>query len=100
MPDGFDPKKLEKALGNPNIPKIYTNNFDIALGTGDVVVILKNASNVVGVVNVSYTIAKTLSLKLQGLIRLLEKQTGKVIMTTEEINKSLQPGPGKDDTVQ
>lgn len=90
---------LEQAFGDPNIPKIYANGFDIALGTGDMVVVLKNCDKPVAVLNLSYTLAKTLSIKTQGLIRHLEKSSGNVIMTTDEITKALS-GAHKDETIQ
>lgn len=98
MPVKGTPPDIEESLKDDSIPKIYMNNFQIAVGTGDVVILAQNGPKRVGVVNLSYTIAKTLSIKLQGLIRHLEKQTGNTIMTTDDINKALERS--KDVTIQ
>ena len=36
-------KQLEQALNNPEIQKIYANGFVNAMGTEDIVVLLKNS---------------------------------------------------------
>jgi len=78
-------KELRDAISNENLSKIYANGFSLALGLGDITLLLKNGPTSVGVVNLSYTIAKTLSLKLQDAIGKLEDKSGNSIMTTDDI---------------
>ena len=86
-------EEVQKALSNPETSKIYANGFVNALGAGDIVVILKNADTPVAILNLSYTVAKTLAVKLGSVISELEKKTGNMIMTTDQINKAMS----KDD---
>jgi len=79
------PDEINKALGNPEIPRLYSNSFSCALGQGDVVVLFKNGPNPVATLNLSYTMAKTLVIKLQGLISHLESLSGNKIMTSDDI---------------
>ena len=72
-----------------DIPHIYSNGFNIVLGTGDVNVVLKRVGETVATLNLSYTLAKTLSEKLGGLIKFLENKTGNTIMTTDDLEKFL-----------
>jgi hypothetical protein len=91
---------MQKALRDPDIPKLYANAFECALGTGDVALLLRNADKTVGIVNVSYTVAKTLSRRLNELITFLESKSGNPIMTSEQVEKALRPKQVKDPTLQ
>ncbi len=82
-------KELKSALKDPEIQKIYANGFSNAMGIGDIMILLKNSGKPIAVLNLSYTVAKTLSMKLGALISQLEDATGNAIMTTDDIKKSL-----------
>ena len=88
-------KELSKALRDPEIQKIYANGFTSAMGIGDITILLKNSGISIAALNLSYTVAKTLSIKLGGLISQLEASTGNTIMTTDDIEKSLSKGVNK-----
>lgn len=75
------------AVKNPEIPKTYANGFSCALGIGDVSVMLQRNGEPIEVLNLSYTVAKTLSIKLQDLISYLENKSKNTIMSTDEIEK-------------
>ena len=92
--------KIEKALADTEVVKIYANSFECALGLGDVALLLKNGDQTVGVVNMSHTVAKTLALHLGELIRFLESHSGTKIMTTVEVEKSLKPQKPRPTTLQ
>ena len=89
------PREIEQALESVEVPKLYANSFSCALGIGDVAILLKNGNKAVGVVNMSFTIAKTLSIKLQELIAFLEAKSGNRIMISDEIGQMLR---GQGDT--
>lgn len=82
-------KQLHEALNNPEIQKIYANGFINATGMGDIVILLKNADTPLAVLNLSYTVAKTLAIKLGDVITRLEEATKNTIMTTDEITKAM-----------
>jgi len=82
---------IQKAIMDDTVPKFYSNGFMCAIGQGDVSILFRLGTKDVSVVNLSYTTAKTLAIKLQGLIEYLEKQSDRTIMTTEDITKYLTP---------
>ncbi len=79
------PDELAAALADPNMPKIYSNGFSCMLGLGDIAVLFKIAQQPTAVVNLSYTTAKTLAVKLNELVSYLESKSDHTIMTTDEI---------------
>ena len=76
---------IQRAENDPDVPKIYFNGFLTAMGEGDVAVTLKRGQIPVAVLNMSYTVAKTLAEQLRNLIGNLETATNHNIMTTNEI---------------
>ena len=77
-------RQIQQAEDDPDVPKIYFNGFLSAMGAGDVAVALKRGETPVAVLNMSYTVAKTLAEKLRELIGSLETITDHNIMTTDE----------------
>jgi len=84
------PAEIEAAISNPDVPNFYSNSFACVLGMGDTAVLFKNGNNPVCVLNLSYTTAKTLAIKLQGIIAHLENASGNKIMTTDDRNMSMK----------
>lgn len=86
-------ERIEKALKDKEIPNIHFNGFINSLGTGDVLIILERNGQPIAVLNTSYTVAKTLSQKLGGIMTVLEQKTGNTIMTVDEIKTKMgEPG--------
>ncbi len=83
------PGEIDQAVLDPDVPKIYANGFSCALGLGDVAVLLKNGPRSIGVLNMSYTTAKTLAEKLLGLVSFLEEKSGNRVLNTEEVKEVL-----------
>ncbi len=77
--------EIEEASKSPDIPKYYANAFLNAMGIGDISILCKNNNQPILLLNVSYTVAKTLVEKLNELIQALEDKTGNEIMTTDFI---------------
>ncbi len=94
------PNPIQGALDNPDVPKLYANSFECALGIGDVILLLKNGEKTVGAVNLSHTVAKTLGIRLQEVIGFLEKKSGRSVMTTAEVERALRPKKAKQTTLQ
>ena len=83
---------IEAAAKDPNVPKVYANGFINGVSQGDVVVLLHRNGEYVTMLNLSFTVAKTLAVKLGESIASLEARTGSTIMTTDETS-----GQGSDD---
>ena len=84
-------QRINRALDGA-IPKLYANGFVTTMGTGDVMVILEHNGRPTGVLNLSYTVAKTLSISLGQTIAKLEEATSHQIMTTQLIEQKLKGG--------
>lgn len=84
-----DVEKLETAVASKDIPHIYANGFVNALSNADIIVVLERQKSPVAVLNLSYTMAKSLAQKLSEIIKSFEKATGQTIMTTDIVNESL-----------
>ena len=82
--------RIEKALSDGELQNIYFNGFALNLATGDIALVLERNGQPVAVLNTSYTVAKTLAQKLNGLVSILESKTGNTIMSTDDIKESLR----------
>ena len=82
-------KQMDDALNNPELPRLYCNGFIVSIGTGDLFLALKLNETPIAVLNISYTVAKTLAQKVGTAIANLEDRTGNSIMTTEDIAMKL-----------
>lgn len=83
--EGIDPSI---ALTDPSVPKIYANGFALGMTNADAQVVLQLFGRPVAVVNLSYTLTKTLLEKLSQLVKQWEAKTGKEIQTTDAIDKA------------
>ena len=68
-----------------DIPQIYFNGFANGMTSGDVAMVLERNGHPVAVLNLSFTLAKTLSQKLGQMIAALEEQAGRPMLTTDDI---------------
>jgi hypothetical protein len=80
-------ERIDRALKDEEVPRIYFNGFANTIGTGDTLVVLEWNNRPVAILSTSHTVAKTLAEKLAGSIAFLEKKTDVVIMTTDDIEK-------------
>jgi hypothetical protein len=81
--------RIQKAV-NSDIPHLYCNGFVNTVGPGDILIVLEQNSKPIATINTSYTVAKTLVAKLNGLIQNLEVKTGNKIMTTDVIDQTMK----------
>lgn len=86
--EGLHDKRFNQALQS-DVPRIYFNGFVSGFSAGDIICVLERNSQPVGIVNMSYTVAKTLSASLATLVGLLEEASKQPIMTTHEVGKFL-----------
>lgn len=75
-----------------DIPNIYFNGFLNSISSGDIISILERNGKPVAVLNMSYTVAKTLALSLGQLISQFESGTDRTMLTTHDVERMLQAG--------
>jgi hypothetical protein len=72
-------------------PKFYINGYGFAQTAADLSVVLQLHSQPIGVVNMSYTTAKSLLVDLTTILEKFEKSTGDKIKTFAELNSKMVP---------
>lgn len=84
-PVGYDARY---ALAKQNgVPEIYANGFAVGLSGADGSVILERNGSPVAILNVSYTLAKTLALALGTAVSNFEQNTGQQLLTTHDVDR-------------
>jgi len=81
-------QQVRDALTRTDLQDIHFNGFISAVGSGDVLLVLKRHEQLVAKLSMSFTVAKTLAQKLAGVIKQLEDATGNTIMTTDDIQEA------------
>lgn len=81
-----DPELLNQALNNPAVLRLYANGFTLGLSNADAYIVLQQFGRPTAFVNMSYTLAKTLSLKLGRMVAEWETRTGQQLVTTDRID--------------
>lgn len=79
-------RRTQEAFSNQEIPKIYANGFMSGHSKSDVYVILERNGQSIAVVNMSFTMAKTLQESLAKTISNIEVMNDHVIMTIDDVN--------------
>ena len=87
-PESIDILKI--ATSNPSIPKIYANGFTVGLTNADVAVVLQLSGQPVAILNISFTLAKTLAQKVGGVVSALEEAINQNLVTTDEMSEALR----------
>lgn len=82
LADAQERMERAKAAG---VPHIYFNGFTASLGTGDVVAVVERNGEPVAVLNLSYTIAKSVSAALGQVVAQLEDRAGREILTAHDV---------------
>ena len=79
---------LQQAVARDDVPKIYANGFGVGLTNADIIIIFQRfGPNPVAVVNLSYTLAKTLAQRLGALVSEFEAKVAcQEILTTDRID--------------
>ena len=88
--DPKDDETIKAPLSElPDIEQVYANGFQVALGNADVIVTLQRNGKQIQNINMSFTLAKTLSQMLGNLIDSIETEGDFKIKTTKELDKTL-----------
>jgi len=82
--------KIAYAIESEEVPKIYANGFTNFLNNSDIGIILQLNNQPKAVINISYTLAKTLHEKLGHMVKEFEETSGHKIMTTDFISETLK----------
>ena len=82
--------RIEKALEDTNVPKIYCNGFVNTMGIGDLVLVLEKNGEACSVVNMPYSTAKSFAKSINTLIKGLEIISQQGIMPSDEIKELLE----------
>lgn len=90
--EGVISDRFDRALES-DVPRIYFNGFVNGFSSGDIVCLMERNGQPVGIMNMSYTVAKTLSASLAQLVGSLEEASNQPIMTTHEVAKLLENIP-------
>jgi hypothetical protein len=72
------------------VPQIYFNGFVSTMSSGDVLTVLERNGKPVVVLNMSYTVAKTLALSLGQLISQFEFGVERTMLTTHDVENALR----------
>ncbi len=82
---------LKDAVTRPDVPKIYANGFSVGLSNADIMIIFQKFGPApVAIVNLSYTLAKTLAQRLGALVAEFEATIGQDILTTDRIDLAVK----------
>lgn len=78
---------LDSAISDSAVPKFYFNGFMAAGTHGDGIVVLTTNGRPTAVLNMSFTVAKSLGVALGQMIADLETASGRPIMTTADVEQ-------------
>jgi hypothetical protein len=76
-----------QAQQDPQVLKLYVNGFGIALSNADMSILLQLAGKPIGIMYLSYTMAKTLHERLGQVVRDFEAQSDQKLLTTDQVDK-------------
>jgi hypothetical protein len=83
-------QKFEKVMNDPNVPQIYVNNLQSGYNNTDFILLLESNGRPSAVLNMSYTLAKTLVETIGNNITDLEAKLGHSIRSMEEMDRLRQ----------
>ena len=90
LDDASGPARMGAALA-AGLPTYYVNGFVNGLSPSDVITVLERNGQPVAILNMSYTLAKSLAQGLGGVVADLESKAGRPMLTTKEIEEFNAP---------
>ncbi|MBF0320633.1 MAG: hypothetical protein HQL01_12610 [Nitrospirae bacterium] len=87
--DKYSLDVFKKASESGDVPKIYFNHPVVFYNPGDISMLLQMNGSPVAVINMSFTVAKTVAAHLGSVIAGVEEKTGNKIMTIDDIATAL-----------
>jgi len=86
---------INDAVGRDDIPKLYANGFTVGLSNADVVIVLQRFGKPVALLNISYTLAKTLAQRVGTVVSDFEASIYQNILTTDRIDEAVKEASEK-----
>lgn len=86
-PDHVQAQVRIKAALDAGVPQIYFNGFANALSTGDITTVLERNGQPVAILNMSFTVAKSMSVSLGGVVSALENISERDMLTTFDLER-------------
>lgn len=90
-----NPESHIQAAFKAGVPQLYFNGLVNAMSNGDVMTVLERNGAPIAVLNMSFTMAKSLSVALGQMVAQLEQMSGREIMTTLDIEKFAKEKPAR-----
>ena len=90
--------KFRAVLNEPSVPKIYVNAFLSGYNNTDFIVMLECNGKSEAILNLSYSLAKSLAQNILNSVAEIEKQTGRDILTIdamEQHRRNIEAGRGQ-----
>jgi hypothetical protein len=87
--------RMAKAIES-GVPQIYANGFAATLTGSDAVIVLERVGQPVAILNLSYTMAKTLALALGRAVSDFERATGQQLLTTHDVDAKFKEAAEKE----
>ncbi len=76
-----------QAAFKAGVPQLYFNGLANSMSNGDVMTVLERNGSPIAILNMSFTMAKSLSVALGQMVATLEQMSGREIMTTLDIQR-------------
>lgn len=80
-------ERMKSALESKEVTQIAANTFTSAYGNSDIIVLLERNGSPVAILNLSYTLAKSLAIDLSNTVAAIENGVGQAIPTMNEIEQ-------------
>ena len=78
---------VREAIGSPDVPQSYANGFAIGMSNADTHILFQLNGKPVVMMNMSYTLTKTLHQKLENMIERFEAGAKRPMLTTGEVDE-------------
>lgn len=79
------------------VPQTYANGFAAAISGADCQLVLERNGEPVAMLNISFTLAKTLALALGTMVSNFENATGQQLLTTHDVDSRFNQALAEDD---
>ena len=81
------PDAVREAVSSPDVPKSYANGFAIGMSNADAHILFQLNGKPVVMMNMSYTLTKTLHQKLENMIKQFETGAKRPMLTTTQVDE-------------
>lgn len=79
---------VQTALSDQTVQRVYANGFALGLTNADITVVLQQNAQPIAVLNLSFTLAKTLAQRLGRVVSEFEEKLSTTLVTTDKIDEA------------